>query len=155
MIHHISIAAHDPQHVAEVLAELFQGTTIPFPSHPGSYVAVALDSHGTMVEVHPLTIKLIPGVGEEDAQHLHDADSLAYTATHAAISVSMSEEQIQAIATREGWRMKRFNRGGFFDVIEFWLENHMLIELLPPELASNYLAFMEPNALRQFIATAA
>jgi hypothetical protein len=155
MIHHISIAAHDPQRVAEVLAELLQGTTIPFPNHPGSYVAVALDSHGTMVEVHPLTIKLIPGVGEDAAQHLHDDDSLVYTATHAAISVSMSEEQIQAIATREGWRMKRFNRSGFFDVIEFWIENHMLIELLPPELVADYLAFMEPQALKQFLTTAA
>jgi FMN phosphatase YigB (HAD superfamily) len=155
MIHHISIAAHDPQHVAEVLAELFQGTTAPWASHPGSYVAVAFDFHGTLVEVHPLTIKLIPGVGEDAAQHLHDAGSLVYTATHAAISVPISEEQIQAIATREGWRMKRFNRGGFFDVIELWLENHMLIELLPPELVTDYLAFMEPQALKQFLTTAA
>lgn len=31
MIHHISIAANQPQYVAEVLAELCQGQAIGFP----------------------------------------------------------------------------------------------------------------------------
>lgn len=154
MIHHISIAVHNPLHVAQVLAELFQGTTIPFPNHPGSYVAVAFDAHGTMIEVHPHDIKLIPGSNDDAVHHGQDPDPSPYTATHAAISVSVSEEQIRAIAEREGWRMRRFNRGDFFDVIEFWLENQQLIELLPPELSSHYLAFMEPQALKQFLTAA-
>jgi hypothetical protein len=31
MIHHISIAAHNPQLVSQVLAEVLQGTSLPFP----------------------------------------------------------------------------------------------------------------------------
>ena len=53
MIHHISIAANNPLHVSQVFAELLQGQSIPFPGYPESYVALALDAHGTMIEVHP------------------------------------------------------------------------------------------------------
>jgi hypothetical protein len=63
MIHHISIAAHRPQQVSQVLAEILQGESIPFPGYPGSYVALALDSQGTMVEVHPFGTSLYPRRG--------------------------------------------------------------------------------------------
>jgi hypothetical protein len=155
MLHHLSITAHNPQHVAQVLADLFQGESFPFPasSYPDSYVAVALDSYGTVVDVHPFSTELIPGSSDEGFQQRQNADSSPYSATHVAISVPVSEEQIEAIAAREGWRMKR--RSGFLDVIEFWLENRILIELLPPALASSYLAFMEPKTFKQFLIAAA
>jgi hypothetical protein len=35
----------------------------------------------------------------------------------------------------------------YFDVIEFWVENQLLIELLPPEIVDRYLAFMSPESL--------
>jgi hypothetical protein len=103
--------------------------------------------------VHPFNTQLIPGSENNGFQPRQNPDSSTYTATHAAISVPVSEKQIGAIAAREGWRMKR--RGVFFDVIEFWLENRVLIELLPPALAPNYLAFMEPQTLKQFLTAAA
>ena len=31
MIHHVSISARDPKHVADVLAELMKGRAYPFP----------------------------------------------------------------------------------------------------------------------------
>lgn len=34
-------------------------------------------------------------------------------------------------------------------MIEFWLENQVLIELLPPEIVNQYLKFMEPQALQE------
>jgi hypothetical protein len=150
MIHHISIAAHHPQHVTQVLAELLQGQSAPFPGHPGSYVAIALDLEGTMIEVHPLGTVLTQN-GEE-SQRQHNSFSSGYTATHAAISVAMSEAQIQSIAAREGWHVRRCDRRGYFSVIEFWLENQVLVELLTPELTAQYLAFMEPRSLAQFAA---
>ncbi|MBW4664336.1 MAG: hypothetical protein KME01_09075 [Chroococcus sp. CMT-3BRIN-NPC107] len=60
MIHHISIAANQPQQVAQVLAQICQGQVAPFPYHQGSYVVLALDSHGTMIEVMPQGTKLTP-----------------------------------------------------------------------------------------------
>lgn len=57
-----------------------------------------------------------------------------------------------SIAAREGWRVGRYNCDGLIDVIEFWVENHLLLELLPPELAAQYLTFVEPRSLKEFLA---
>jgi hypothetical protein len=153
VIHHLSIAVNNPQHVSQVLAELLLGKAVPFPGHPGSYIALALDSQGTMIEMHPLGTALVPGDGEAAVQHLQNSASLGHTATHCAISVPVSVEQIQAIATREGWRMVHCHRGDYFDVIEFWLENQFLVELLPPEIVTQYLSFMAPKSLEKLLAT--
>jgi hypothetical protein len=149
MIHHISVAAHNPLHVSQVLEELFQGQSIPFPGHPGSYVALAFDPQGTMVEVHPFGTALVPGnVADEAGQLLPDSAASMYSANHTAISVPVSIDRIQAIAEREGWRTAYCRRGdNYFDIIEFWVENQLLIELLPPEIVDGYLAFMSPESL--------
>jgi hypothetical protein len=132
-----------------VLAELLQGQSVPFPGYPGSYVALAFDLQGTMVEVHPFGTALFPGDTANEASHLlpNPAASM-YTANHTAISVPVGTAQIQAISEREGWRMIHCRRGdNYFDVIEFWIENQLLIELLPPEIVDKYLAFMSPESL--------
>ena len=70
MIHHISIPAKNPPHVAQILAELFKkGYAAPFPSHSDSYVAFAADGHGTLVEVYPLGTEMIPGENEQPIQY--------------------------------------------------------------------------------------
>jgi hypothetical protein len=148
MIHHISIAANQPQHVAEVLAELCQGQTIPFPYHEGSYVVLTFDPHGTMIEVFPQGTELKPG-GEVELSR-YPQTSL-HNAFHAAISVSTPEAQIYQIAKREGWHVQTCDRKGFFSVIEVWVENQQLLEFLPPTLAAQYLTFTEPQALMQFV----
>ena len=53
MIHHVSIAAREPQHVAEVLAELMNGKCFPFGPLEGAYMVVSGDANGTMFEVYP------------------------------------------------------------------------------------------------------
>jgi hypothetical protein len=149
MIHHISIAAHHPLHVSQVLAELLQGQSVPFPGYPGSYVALAFDPQGTMIEVHPIGTALVPGDDANEAsQLLSNPNASVYTANHTAISVPVSTDRIQSIAEREGWRMVHCRRGdNYFDVIEFWVENQLLIELLPLEIVDRYLAFMSPESL--------
>ncbi len=151
MIHHISVAVHNPLHVSQVLAEILQGQSVPFPGHPHSYVALALDSPGTMIELHPFGTAFFPGEKAEVAVQLQPyAAAAEYSANHTAISVPVSMTQLQAIADRESWRMAYCQRGeAYFDVIEFWIENQLLIEFLPPEIVDKYLAFMEPQALMQ------
>jgi hypothetical protein len=51
--HHLSIAARDPQHVAEVLAEFMGGAATRFTPNPGSWFAHQHDEYGTGVEVYP------------------------------------------------------------------------------------------------------
>jgi hypothetical protein len=149
MIHHISIAVHHPLHVSQVFAEIFQGQSVPFPGHPGSYVSLAFDAQGTMIEFHPFSTALVPGETVNEAANLQPNPAASnYTANHTAISVPVSIAHIQAIAMREGWRMVHCRRGdNYFDVIEFWVENQLLIELLPPEIVNKYLTFMAPESL--------
>ena len=52
MIHHVSISARDPKHVADVLAELMDGRAYSFPGGiADSFMAVTGDDHGTMIDV--------------------------------------------------------------------------------------------------------
>ena len=150
MIHHISLPAQNPQHVAQVIAELFKTNyCVPFPSHPGSYVAFAGDEYGTLVEVYPLGTEMIPGKDDEAIQYQASKPS-QYIATHAAISIPLEQSEIEAIAQREQWRCVRCSRG-YFEVIEFWLENTVLLELATPELAEQYTAVLKPENLAQLV----
>jgi hypothetical protein len=140
MIHHISIAAYNPKHVAEVLAKLWRGKAFPFPVSQGSYMAGALDENGTFIDVHPWEIELIPG--NDDQPHIQfykNPIPRRFTPFHAAISVPVSQEEIVEIAEQEGWRV--LHHCGIFEVIELWIENHHLIELITPSMVSQYLAY--------------
>jgi len=152
MIHHISVAAQNPLHVARVLAKVSRGIVAPFPPHPNSYFVLVGDEHGTAIEVYPQGTELMPGSGEDEVVFVRNPLYSGYTATHAALSVPTSQEEIEAIGAREGWRTVRCNREGFFDVIEFWVENRLMIELLPPVLAARYLEFMQPENLERVMA---
>ena len=154
MIHHISIPAQNPLHVAEVLAEIWHGKVAPFPPHPGSYIVCPGDEYGTMIEIYPLGTELMPGNDNEQVGFSQNALPSQFMATHAAISVPMSQEEIEQIGIREGWRVLRCNRDSFFDVIEFWVENTLMLELLPPAFTRQYLMFMQPQNLEQFFAPA-
>ncbi|VEP17891.1 conserved hypothetical protein [Hyella patelloides LEGE 07179] len=41
---------------------------------------------------------------------------------------------------------------GYFDVIEFWVENAVLLELATPELAKHYTTALEPEKLAEYFA---
>lgn len=144
MIHHFSIPAMNPFHVAQVLAELWGGQAVPFPPHPDSYMVLTMDDHGTMIEIYPTGTEMVPGLDQGEVQFSVNPLTSPHSATHAAISVPMSQSQIEAIAAREGWRCVWCDRDGFFEVIELWIENRLLLELLPPAMAARYVSFMQP-----------
>lgn len=151
MIHHISIAARHPEHAAAVLAELLGGRSFPFPVFSGSYIALTDDPHRTAIEVYPLGTELKPGLEHEEVSSMNNEASSPFTATHAAVSVDLTEQQIKSIAARESWRAVTCNRGGLFDVVELWVENRVLIELLTPEMAKAYLNSMSSRQWADFL----
>lgn len=147
MIHHYSIAARNPQHVAGVLAELWRGRAMPFPPVAvGSWVAVAGDDRNTLIEVYPFGCELQPAEGDADAAAVINPEPSRFTASHAAIASPLEETEIFAIAAREGWEAKYRKRGGLFGVVELWLENSTMIEVLTAEMQAEYLAARPPGA---------
>ncbi|BAW97889.1 hypothetical protein NIES970_28520 (plasmid) [[Synechococcus] sp. NIES-970] len=150
MLHHLSLAAHQPARVAKVLAELMHGQFFEFPIHPGAYIAIANDAHGTAIEIFPADVVLIPGDEAVDASK-QVGDRSNFTHVHAALSVPISLSTIQEIAAREGW-ICRFCDRGPFAVIEFWLENTVLLELLTSDMSDRYLNFMVGDEYAKFLA---
>lgn len=151
MLHHISLPVENPLHVAQVLAELLKGQAAPFPSHPGSYMVIEGDAHGTLIELYPAGTELIPGYATHPVGFALNAFASPFTGVHAAMSVPINAETIAEIGDREGWRTVTCDRGPF-KVIEFWIENKLLLELLPAPLATQYLEFMQPDNLAKFFA---
>ena len=145
MIHHLSIAAQEPERVARVLAELLKGHSFPFPVHPGSFMVLADDEHGTGIEVYPAESVLTPGQGEEQVIYKSVNPTTHYSSTHIALSVPVDEQTIISIGNREGWRVLPCDRGPF-ELIEFWLENRFMIELLMPSMLPKYFKIMHSQS---------
>ena len=162
MINHISIAANDPQRVANVLAEIWEGAVYPFPPCPGSYFVVANDGRGSAVEVTPAGTVLIPGEGLPDENDLttpteeHEARFVQselkpkYVATHLNINTKKSIEEIREIAKREDWRVLVCNRGeGLFQLVEVWVENTFMLEVMTPEQTARYIEITSPEFMEK------
>ncbi|MCA9147203.1 MAG: hypothetical protein KDB05_30715 [Planctomycetales bacterium] len=138
-IHHISIPVQDTPHVAEVLQGLFGGTITPFGPYPNSYIVWFGDAHGSAIELFPVGTEMFPDAGDGQAKFRHNPSHTGFTATHAAISINRSRAEIFEVANENGWKAAELSRGSF-NVIEFWIENRIMIELLTPDMALEYLA---------------
>lgn len=139
MIHHYSISVQDPRNVSRVLAELFGGTVTRFGPYTDSYIVWFGDEYGSAIELYPAGTEIYLDAADGRANFRHNASSSGCCATHAAISIPRSGEAIFKMAETQGWRAQELSRGEF-NVIEFWIENRVMIELLTQEMAEDYLA---------------
>lgn len=152
MIHHVSISAREPKHVADVLAEVMGGKCYPFPGGiADSFMAVSGDGQGTMIEVYPETTTLEPGPDNEQVRAGRTSDP-GYGPFHVLLSVPVDRETVQRVGEREGWRTRLFGRGApggkpFFHVIEFWVENRLMIEIATPDMVADYVAMIQTDKL--------
>lgn len=160
MINHISIAVENPERVANVISELWDGMVIPFPPAPNSFIVLANDGRGTGLEITPRDTILVPGEGlppEEDfsietrteqngAQFVKSDFVPQYVPTHLNINTHLSIEEIKEIGRREGWRTLVCNRDeGFFQLVELWIEDRFLLEVMSPEQTARYLEITNPE----------
>jgi hypothetical protein len=150
MIHHISIDAHNPLRVASVLAEILNGKVYRFLI-PGSYIVMPFDNYGTHVVVFKEGDVWASGADAKSAQILQTAPT-NFVAFHAAISVPTNQQKIEQIGQREEWRVLTRDPGdGAFRLVEFWVENRILFEFLPPGFETEYLQTMQPEMIEQIL----
>jgi hypothetical protein len=157
MIHHVSIPARNPAHVASVLAELLGGYAGPFIGPiPGAWVVYNEDGHGTGIEVYPDETTVVPGVDRatEATVQLHAPPaSLAF---HALVSVKVDRATIERIGAREGWVTRHFWRGPngvkLFELYEMWIENRILFELATEDMLAGYVKIANGSAQRELLA---
>ena len=157
MINHISIGVNDPENVAKVLAQFWDGIVLPFPPAPDSFMVLANDGKGTGVEITPINTIIVPGEGlppEDDvtapteayeARFVRSDFVPRYVPTHLNINTKLSIDEIKAIANREGWRTLVANRGeGLFQLVEVWVENRFMLEVMTPEQTERYIEITNP-----------
>ncbi len=143
MIHHMSFPATDPYRVAKVLAELTQGRFFEFPITPGAYMTIVGDAHGTAIEILPRDRAWLPGEQEVETGPIDRPAPL--TGFHLALSVPVSRAVVEEVGQREGWLVRCCDRGPFA-LIELWVENSFMVEVLTPEMTPRYLEFLQPQA---------
>ena len=165
MIAHFSIPVRDPEGVARVFGRIIDGTVMPFPVVPGAWVAIANDGSGLGVEAVPETSAHHPGKGVSDGrvaagpvvmpwetQILQDGDPQDASGYHVAVTTKLSVDEILALGRERGWRAVHCDRGGVFDLVELWIENRALVEVLPPEGTARYHAFYTPEVAGRMFA---
>jgi hypothetical protein len=128
MMIHASIPADEPERVARVIAELWRGRSAALPFAPGAYAAIAGDDRGTTIEVGPRGLDFVPG--KEHVESRPDPSPAFNGGVHLNIASPLTEAEIMAIAKREGWIALACDRGGVFKLIEFWLENKFMLEVM-------------------------
>lgn len=168
MILHVSLPARDPRATAEVFAKLIDGVAMPFPVVDGAWVAIAKDGSGTGVECLPERSAHHMGEGAGDpanpaqgpevrpweVQIRPDAAGVPAGPFHVALASKLSADEIVALGEAHGWRAVPCERGGVFDLVELWIDNQALVEVLPPGGARRYLDFYNPEVAGRMFAPA-
>jgi hypothetical protein len=136
MIFHISISADDPKRTAKMLAELWRGEAFPFPMvGKGSWVAHAGDDRRSTIEVYPRDMAMYPT--DRAAEERQEPVS-RHGPFHAAVATPLSIEEVEEIGRRYGCHTSLCQRGPWFRVIEFWIDNAQMLEMLTPEMQEEY-----------------
>lgn len=135
MIVHVSMPADDCAAVAQTLAAFMRGGCVRFP--PGGARAwTAWSEHGdTQIVVTPR--------GECMERGEHDMVWTRYATpraaeTHFALCVERPAAEVVQLAHAAGWPARICDRGGFFHVVEVWVEGAYLVEVLDPEFTAQY-----------------
>lgn len=159
MIAHVSVPSKDPQQAALFFAALIDGLAYEFPVVPGAWIAVAKDQSGLAVEVYPESMANHPGTGEAqttaspatpqtmpwEVQIYPDGTQLRPSAFHLALSSRLSESEVIRLAQKIGWRALKCDRAGVFRLVEVWVDNAILVEVLNELELPRYRHFMRPE----------
>jgi hypothetical protein len=112
-------------------------------------MAVSGDRHGTMIEVYPEATVMAPGEGEAEVAFRDQPAGQAHVGFHALLSVPLDRAAVERIGAEAGWRTKFFGRAApgqppVFHVIEVWVENRIMLEVVTADMAAVYEDFMQP-----------
>ena len=138
MIAHVSLPADDCRHVAEVLAAMLGGGALRFP--PGGPDAWNCWSRANdfQIVVTPRGQVMVEGPTEQIwLSRPTSAGEHAYE-SHFAMGVERSAAEIVELARAAGWHARVCSRGGFFELVEVWVENAYLVEVLDPNQLADY-----------------
>ncbi len=131
MIAHASLPADDPKQAASVLADIMQGEVVRFPpGGPNAYMAWSGDGQ---TELEIVQRGAVIAYEDEQGAWKQDGERRYGSECHLAICVDRPESEIMAIARKAGWPARHCERGGgYFSLVEVWVEGAFMIEFLDP-----------------------
>ena len=147
MILHASVVADDPKSTAEILAQLFGGLALPVGPGDGTWSAVGPEPIGNLISVLARGSEF-----HRSGDHVETRSGtrVRHSAFHLLIETPLSEGEVLSLAEERGCRAHRA-RHGAFDVIEFWIDDCLLIEVATPELSQQYRDTIHSAELRSRI----
>lgn len=137
-ISHVSIAVRDPERAARALAEIWGGAAHPFFPLPDAWIAFSGGEPSCQIEFYPDGTELESEDTRADYAFRTNPEASSLTATHIALKAPCDRSTVERIAAREGWRCGLGNRGGAFDVVDLWIEDRLMIEVVTPDLAADF-----------------
>jgi hypothetical protein len=141
-IHHFTIPARNPAHVASVLAEILGAKVIPLPHPQGNLLVYAGDTDGTAIEVWPAATRAGAGDQEIGPRDLPLPEAWPH---HAFVtSDACDTDAILATFAREGWTAAKVHNGppqSGFGLVRGWIENQTSIELGGSDMRAQYERF--------------
>jgi len=157
-IYHVALPANNPKETARALARILGGEAMPFPVIPGAWMAWSGDGV-TEIEVTPRGLgykRANPGSVPDMVSTVQDPVA---TDWHLAVGTSVVAAEVVRIAEHAGWPAQICDRKGLFEVVEVWVDDKCLIEVLDPGMQTRYRAAFTPRkwklALEQIETTAA
>jgi hypothetical protein len=138
MIAHVSMPADDCQHVADVLGKMLGGGALRFPpGGPNAWNCWSRQNDFQIV-VTPRGQVMVEGPEEPIWVSRERSPDERACESHFAMGVERSAAEIVAMAQAAGWHARICNRGGMFDLVEVWVENAYLVEVLDPQQLADY-----------------
>ena len=138
MLYHASFNVRRPAHAAQILSEMLGASAVRAPSRPfppDSWFVLYGDEAGSFIELLPWGAVLTPetrfGIGRDELMR-------PYTGAHVLLSTPKTEEEIKALAARQGWRVELVD-ARLFKVLKVWIDDAILIELLTPSMVQAYV----------------
>ena len=142
MIQHVSVTADDPRSAAETVARLLGGRAVPIGPTEGTWTAFGPDPVGNMVEIMPRGSEFHR---KGDHVETRKGDAIRHSGFHVMIETPLSEEEVLAFGDGSAVRATH----GPFDLIEFWIDDCLLLEVLPPNLSQAYRDLFNSGELRK------
>lgn len=146
MLLHASVATDDPKSAAETLATLLGGRALPVGPGVGTWTAFGPEPIGNAIEVlaRGSQFHRLPGKAVETRQ----GAPVRHSPFHLLIDTGLSEPEVLRLADERGCHAQRTTHGPF-ELIEFWFDDCLLIEVATPELGREYRRLFESGELRR------
>jgi hypothetical protein len=144
MILHASVVADEPKATAETLAKLLGGIALSVGPGEGTWSAIGPEPIGNLISVLARGSEFHRSGGHVATRR---GEPVRHSAFHMLIETPLSEREVLELAKERECHAHRAKHGAF-DVIEFWIDDCLLIEVATPELGQAYREMVPSAELR-------